>query len=641
VSAALADAVRRPAGPRESRRNLLPFTHAGSTTQVGTFFGQSSFATQGCVMNFLRSIFLMSFAWAIFFAPLSAGPLPSFVSAETDWPLAARDAANTRYSPLNEINAANVSRLTPAFTLSTGLKHGHEAAPLVVSGTMYVVTPFPNYLIAVDLTKPGGVVKWKFDPHPATAAQGVACCDVVNRGASFGDGKIVYNTLDGQTVAVDAASGKEVWRAHLGDIRRGETITMAPLIAGTKVLVGNSGGEFGVRGWIAALNLSDGKLAWKAFNTGPDKDVLIGPEFKPFYPQYRGRDLGMKSWPSDRWKFGGNVWGWVSYDPDLHLIYYGTGNPGPWNPDQRAGDNLWTAGVFARDVDTGHARWFYQWSPHDLFDHDGINENVLLDLPWGGGTRKVLVHPERNGYVYVLDRITGQVLGAKPFVYINASKGVDMKSGRLIPNPKKATGMGKTVYDICPTASGAKDWEPSAYSPRTGVLYLPHANLCMDEQVVTASYIKGTPYIGANVRQKPGRGGNRGAFTAWNVLKQKIDWEIKEPLPVWSGALVTAGDVAFYGTLDGWFKAVNARNGKLLWKFKTESGIIGQPISYRGPDGHQYVAILSGVGGWIGAVVSNSLDPHDKTAALGMANVMYDLPAKVRKGGRLYVFRLP
>jgi len=556
------------------------------------------------------------------------------------WMQAAKDYANTRYSSLTEINTSNARRLVPAFTFSTNLKHGHEAAPLVIGSIMYVVTPFPNTLYALDLSKPGAPLKWKFDPHPDPAAQGVACCDTVNRGAAYGGGKIVYNTLDGQTVAVNATTGQEVWRAHLGDIKRGETITMAPLIADGKVLLGNSGGEFGVRGWIAALNLADGTLAWKAFNTGPDKDVLIGSGFQPFYPQYRGKDLGTRSWPPGRWKYGGNVWGWVSYDPTLHLVYYGTGNPGPWNPDQRAGDNLWTAGIFARDVSNGQARWFYQWSPHDLYDHDGINESIVLDITWRGQPRKVLVHPERNGYVYILDRVTGEVLAAKPFVYINASKGVDLKTGRLIPNPKKTTGMGKTVYDICPTASGAKDWEPSAYSPRTGILYLPHANLCMDEQPVQANYIKGTPYIGANVRQKPGRGGNRGAFTAWDVLKQTIVWEIKEPLPVWSGALVTAGDVVFYGTLDGWFKAVNARNGKLLWKFKTESGIIGQPITYLGPDGHQYVAILSGIGGWVGSIVSNALDPRDKTAALGMVNAMHDLPAKVRAGGRLYVFRV-
>jgi PQQ-dependent dehydrogenase (methanol/ethanol family) len=582
---------------------------------------------------------------ALFFGVLAsarADTIPDFAHhSDGQWVVAPGDTANTRYSELAEIDTSNVARLVPAFTFSTGIRHGHEAAPLVVGSTMYIVTPFPNVLYALDLTKPGASVKWKFEPHPDTAAQGIACCDVVNRGAAYSDGKIIYNTLDGQTVAVDALSGKEAWRAHLGDIKRGETITMAPMVAGDKVLVGNSGGEFGVRGWIAALNVKDGTVAWKAFNTGPDKEVLIGPAFKPFYAQDKGADLGVRTWPPDRWHYGGNVWGWISYDPALKLIYYGTGNPGPWNPDQRPGDNKWTAGIFARDADTGQARWFYQWSPHDLYDHDGINENVLLDLQWNGQPRQVLVHPERNGYVYVLDRTTGEVLSAKPFVFINASKGVDLKSGKLIPNPEKQTGIGKTVYDICPTASGAKDWEPSAYSPKSGVLFIPHANLCMDEQAVQASYIPGTPFVGANVRQKPGRGGYRGAFTAWDVLQQKIVWEIKEDLPVWSGALATAGDVVFYGALDGTFKAVDARNGKVLWQYKTESGIIGQPVTYRGPDGHQYVAILSGIGGWIGALLSNSLDSGDKTAALGMASAVPDIKRMIKRGGRLYVFRLP
>ncbi len=569
--------------------------------------------------------------------------LPGFAKQDDgQWTLPGKNFASTRFSSLSEINKANVNRLKLQFTFDTGLKKGEEAAPLVVGTTMYIVTPFPNTLYALDLTKPAAPLKWRFDPDPLAFSQGMACCDVVNRGAAYADGKVVFNTLDGQTIAVAAKDGHQVWRTKLADIFKGETMTMAPFIAKDKVLVGNSGGEFGVRGWIAALNLADGKIAWKAFSTGPDSDVLIGSDFHPFYAQDQGKDLGVTSWPPDHWQNGGgNVWGWISYDPDLGLIYYGTGNPGPWNAEQRPGANRWTAGIFARDLETGQARWFYQWSPHDLYDHDGVNENILLDLTWQGKARKVLVHPDRNGYVYVLDRATGEVLSAEPFAYINASKGVDLKTGELIPNPAKEPGVGKTVYDICPTASGAKDWEPSAYSPSTGLLYIPHANLCMDEQGTEVSYIAGTPYIGANVRQKTGRGGYRGALTAWNVREHRIAWELHEDLPVWSGALTTAGGLAFYGTLDGWFKAVDADTGKLLWDYKTESGIIGQPVSFRGPDGHQYIAVLSGVGGWVGAVVSNKLDVRDPTAALGMAAATSDLPARVKAGGTLYVFRLP
>ena len=304
---------------------------------------------------------------------------------------------------------------------------------------MFVVTPYPNILYALDLTKPGAPLKWKHEPKPLAAAQGVACCDIVNRGAAYADGRVFFNTLDGQTIALDAGTGAELWRTQLGDINLGETITMAPLVVQGKVLVGNSGGEMGVRGWIAALDAEDGSLAWRAYSTGPDRDVLIGERFQPFYAQDRGTDLGVASWPPDAWRIGGGtVWGWLTYDPEVNLLYYGTGNPGPWNPEQRPGDNKWTAGIFARDPDTGEAVWFYQWSPHDLHDYDGVNENILIDLEWQGTPRKVLVHPERNGYVYLMDRLTGEVLYARPFAHITTSKGVDLETGRLIYNPEKA-----------------------------------------------------------------------------------------------------------------------------------------------------------------------------------------------------------
>ena len=569
--------------------------------------------------------------------PKSAAP-----PDDGQWAMPAKNYASTRFSELTEINEANVGKLQVAFTFSTGINKGHEAAPLVVGDTMYIVTPYPNILYALDLTRPGAPMKWKFEPNPEPASQGVACCDVVNRGAAFADGRVFFNTLDGHTIAVDATTGEAVWNIKVGNINIGETVTMAPLVVKDKVLVGNAGGEMGVRGWIKALQTQDGSLAWTAYSTGPDHDVLIGPDFKPFYEGDKGGDLGVASWPPEAWRIGGgNVWGWISYDPDLDLIYHGTGNPGPWNPDLRPGDNKWTSGIFARSPDTGQARWFYQWSPHDLHDYDGINEQILLDMQWKGEPRKVLVRPERNGYLYVLDRTSGEVLSAKPYGYVNSTKGVDLASGRPIENPEKKTGTGKVVRDICPTASGTKDWQPSAFSPRTRLLYIPHNNLCMDEQGIEVNYIAGTPYVGMNVRMFAGPGGHRGEFTAWDVAKEQPAWKIEENFPVWSGALATAGDLVFYGTMEGWLKAVSAKTGKLLWQFKTSSGIIGQPITYRGPDGHQYVAVLSGVGGWAGAVVSGDLDPRDATAALGFANAMRDLKQVTNPGGALYVFRLP
>jgi PQQ-dependent dehydrogenase (methanol/ethanol family) len=575
---------------------------------------------------------------------LLAGAAVPVLAAEPDgeWRMAAHDYGNTRFSPLGEITPANLPKLSLAFTFSTGVLRGHEAAPVVADNTMFIVTPYPNLVYALDLTKPGAPQKWKYDPKPRASAQGVACCDVVNRGLVYADGKIFFNTLDTDTIALDAKTGKELWRTRLGSIDHGETVTMAPIVVKGKVLVGNSGGELGVRGWLTALDANTGKIAWRAYSTGPDDEVLIGPSFKPFYAQDRGKDLGKKSWPGDSWKIGGGtVWGFLTYDPETDLIYYGTGNPGPWNPEQRPGDNKWTSGIFARKPDTGEAVWYYQWSPHDLHDYDGVNENVLAEIPIGGKQHKVILHPDRNGYLYALDRASGQVLSASPYATITTSTRVDLQTGKLVYNPAKDPQAGKAVRDICPASSGAKDWQPSAWSPRTKLLYLPMQNICQDAATYETSYISGTPYVGASIRQYAGPGGNRGEFAAWDPVARKKVWSIKENFPVWSGALATAGDVVFYGTMDGWFKGLDGKTGKLLWQYKVGSGIIGQPVSYRGPDGKQYIAVLSGIGGWAGTIVAGEIDPRDGTAATGMINLTKDLPKYTSKGGMLYVFALP
>ena len=570
-----------------------------------------------------------------------SGSIPALDDG-AQWVRPAKDYASTRFSPLDQITNDSVGRLGVKVTFSTGYTRGHEAAPLVVDHTMYVVTPFPNVLYALDLSKPGAPVTWKYEPKPLAAAQGVACCDVVNRGAVYADGTVFFNTLDNRTVAVDADTGESKWIVTLGDVNKGETMTMAPLVVKDKVLVGNSGGEMGVRGWLTALRIDSGGIAWRAFHTGPDREVLIGPRFKPFYEHNHGVDLGIHTWPGEAWKQGGGAaWGWISYDPALNLIYYGTGNPGPWNAEQRPGDNKWTSGIFARDADTGEAVWFYHTGPHDLFDYDDVNEAVLVDLELNGTARKVLLRANRDGYVYVLDRATGELLSADPFVYVTSTKGIDLERGRPIENEAKKPVLGKVVREICPAAPGGKDWQPSAFSPRTGYLYIPANNLCMDYEGLEANYIAGTPFVGANVRMYAGPGGHRGELIAWDPVARKKAWSIPEKFPVWSGVVVTGGDVAFYGTLDGWFKAVDARTGALLWQFKTGSGIVGQPITYRGPDGKQYVAVLSGVGGWSGAIVAGDLDPRDATAALGFVNATRDLPQATTKGGMLYIFGPP
>ena len=560
-----------------------------------------------------------------------------------NWTMPGKNYAHTRFSGLTQITPANVAQLKPAFAFATGTREGFEAPPLVVGSTMYVVAPWPFKVYALDLTNPAGPPKWMYDPKPALAAKGVACCGPVNRGAFYSDGRIFMNLLDNHTVAIDAATGREVWRTKLGDIRLGQTMTMAPLVAEGKVFVGNSGGEMGIRGWLAALDANSGKLLWRGYTTGPDRDVRIGSDYHAPYPKDQGRDLGVKSWPGEAWKIGGGtVWGWVSYDPQLRLIYYGTSNPGPWNAEQREGDNKFTAGVFARDVDTGMVRWFYQSTPHDLFDHDDINEIVLVDMPVGNGRSvPAMLRPGRNGFMYVQDRRTGRVLSATPYTHINSYKGVDLKTGQLITVPEKQPVPKRAVRNICPGPAGGKDWNPSAFSPVTGLLYVPSLNICMDMGVANANYVPGSPFVGADVKMYAGPGGNRGALVAWDPVARRKVFEIKEDLPLWSPVLATAGGLTFYGTMDGWFKAVDGRTGKLLWRFKTGSGIIGQPISYRGPDGRQYIAVPSGIGGWAGAVASGNLDPRDPTGALGFAGVTTDLKGRTVKGGAVYVFALP
>jgi PQQ-dependent dehydrogenase (methanol/ethanol family) len=583
----------------------------------------------------------------------TAGPAPQGVVAGAapnirvigdlprgEWTMPAGDYGNLRFSPLDRITTSNVTNLHVITSMSTGIPQGHEGQALVLHNTMYVVTPFPNNLIAVDLTKPGGAVKWIFEPHPDPRSVGIACCDVVNRGASYADGKIIYSLLDAHVVAVDAESGQEVWRTPVGNIAIGETMTAAPIVVKDKVLVGNSGGELGVRGYVAALDVKTGRELWRAFNTGPDADVKIGAAFHAFYAKDQGKNLGATTWSGDQWKLGGStVWGWISYDPETNLFYYGTGNPGVWNADLRPGDNKWSSSIFARDADTGEAKWAYQITAHDAWDYDEIMENLLVDMDYGGRQRKLLIHPGRTGFVFVLDRETGELLSAEKFEPTNWASAFDTKTGKPAEDPAMRTGFGKVVRGICPSSTGAKDVIPSAFSPRTGLLYIPAHNTCMDYEGIEANYIAGTPYLGASVKMYPGPGGYQGELVAWDVAQNRKAWSVKEPnFPVYSGVLATSGDVVFYGTMDGWFKALDARTGTELWKSKVASGIVGNPMTYLGPDNKQYVAIYAGIGGWMGAVAFPTLSTDDPYAALGVVGAMKDIKKYTAPGNVVYVF---
>src|SRR5215813_2061275 len=443
------------------------------------------------------------------------------------WMMPAKDYASTRYSGLAQITAPNARGLHPVWTFSTGVLAGHEGQPLVVNNTMYVVTPYPNVLYAFDLTQEGYPLKWKYRPAVSPNAIGVACCDVINRGAFFADGKIIYNLLDGHTVAVDASTGREVWITTIADVGQGETTPMAPFVVKDRVIVGASGGEFGIYGWVKGLDLKTGKVLWTAHNVGPDADMLINANtFKPFYD--KGAELGQSSWPAEAWKIGGApVWGGISYDPELDLLYYGTGNPAPYNPEQRPGDNKWASSVLARRPADGTLVWAYQFTPHDNWDYDATGAMVLADLSIGGHSVKALVHFDKNGFAYTLDRATGRLLSATPFTSVNWAHSIDLATGRPVLDPSKQTGASRgNVKNVCPSLEGGvSPSSPPAYSPRTHLFYSSTNNMCMDYASVRSSYMKGVPYVCVNAPSSAGPGNYLGSCMAWEAVSGRKVWE--------------------------------------------------------------------------------------------------------------------
>src|SRR5688572_7232673 len=538
------------------------------------------------------------------------------------WVMPLGNYSSTRYSGLDQITNENVKDLQVAWTFSTGVLRGHEGGPLVIGNMMYVHAPFPNTVFALDLSKDGQIV-WKYEPQQDPNVIPVMCCDTVNRGVAYGDGKIFLHQADTKLVALDAKTGKEVWSVADGDPTKGETGTSAPMVIKDKVLIGNSGGEFGVLGKLTAYNIKDGSIAWRGFSAGPDKDMLIDPEKTTALGKPVGKDSSLKTWEGDQWKIGGGTtWGWFSFDPALNLVYYGTGNPSTWNPNQRPGDNRWTMTIFARDADTGMAKWVYQMTPHDEWDYDGVNEMILTDLEIGGQTVPALVHFDRNGLAYTLNRETGELLVAEKYdPVVNWTTGVDMDpNSETYGRPKvvdqystEVQGEDVNTTGICPAALGTKDQQPAAYSPKTKLFYVPTNHVCMDYEPFRVSYTAGQAYVGATLSMYPApeSHGGMGNFIAWDATTGKIVWSLPEQFSAWGGALATAGDVVFYGTLEGYLKAVDMQTGEELYRFKTPSGIIGNVTTYE-HDGKQYIAVLSGVGGWAGiGLAAGLLSPEN------------------------------
>ena len=587
-----------------------------------------------------------------------------------NWAAPRGDYTNQAYSKLTQINQGNVKNLKAAWTFATGVNRGHEGSPVVVGHMMYVHTAFPNNIYALDLNDNQKIV-WSYFPKQDPSVQAVLCCDNVSRGLGYGDGKIFLQQNDGTLVALDAASGKKVWDVKNVDPKVGATNTNAPHVIKDKVLTGCSGAEFGVRCFIQAYNIKDGSVAWKAYSTGPDSEVLIGKDFNKDTPLYSAlsvyedvaggnkqggsfkkidtaklkggeKDLGLKTWlkpqaVKDGWQHGGgSVWGWWPYDPKTNLVYYGTGNPSVWNPDVRPGDNKWSMTVFARDLNTGVARWGMQMTPHDEWDYDGINEVILFD----NGGKTYAWHHDRNGFAYTWQADNGVLVAAeKVHPFVNWATDVDKKSG--VPS-KLATASTHQDYNakgVCPAALGTKDQQPASYSPKTGLIYSPLNHVCMTYEPVESKYVAGQPWVGATLTMFAGPDGVMGGFAAYDPMTNKKAWYNKEKFSAWGGSLNTATDLVFYGTLDRWFKALDAKTGKELWKFQVGSGVIGNAFTYTN-GGKQHVGVLSGIGGWAG--VAMNLGLTNPTDALGAAGGYAELTKynAAPGGGALTVFSL-
>jgi PQQ-dependent dehydrogenase (methanol/ethanol family) len=565
------------------------------------------------------------------------------------------------YSALDQINLTNVQTLSMAWSFQLGILDAHEASPLVIGNTMYVVTPKPNYVYALDLTR-DGVIKWEFRPDipQMDLAIKAACCGAQTRGLAYADGKIFYSTLDGQVFALDAETGKVVWRAENANIAMGETVSAMPLVVKDKVIIGVMGGERGVRGHITAYNINTGSMRWRYYSMGPNNEVGIGPRFKPFYPDDRLANPALDSWYGDSWKRGGgSIWGWFTFDPDLNLFYYGTSNCGPWNPDYRRkwGEvdldargglasyrNNYCSSIMARDADSGELVWAYNVTPQDGWDLDEPSAGIIVDLTVNGRMRKTLVHPARNGFFYVFDRATGEmILKPWPFVYNDLIKGVDMETGRTLYDVRKimftkledrlkyVPDAKDTTVTWCPGIA-ARNWFQDAYSPRTGLIYTPASNQCNVQKVVEGKYAPPADYtlresVGDTNPLAPGAQ-SAGELQANDPVTGKTVWRVPWKVSNNAPVMATAGDLLFQGgPNEGVFRAFNARTGQIVWSFRTGSNFRSSPISYTGPDGRQYVAIIG-----------SQLGPNTRvqTEAAADADIRYR-----RSGATLYVFALP
>ena len=568
--------------------------------------------------------------------------LDKALNTEGNWPVQTGGYYSQHNSPLAQINKSNVKNVKAAWTFSTGVLNGHEGAPLVVGDMIYIHSAFPNNTYAINLNDPGKIV-WQHKPKQDASVKAVMCCDVVDRGLAYGDGQIIKKQANGHLLALDAKTGKVNWEVEVCDPKVGSTLTQAPFVAKSTVLIGCSGAELGVRGAVNAFDLKTGELKWRAYATGSDESIRLSKDFNKDNPHYGQFGLGTKTWEGDAWKIGGGTnWGWYAYDPKLNLFYYGSGNPAPWNETMRPGDNKWTMTIWARDLDTGEAKWGYQKTPHDEWDFAGVNQMVLTDQPVNGKQTPLLSHIDRNGILYTLNRETGGlIVASKVDPAVNVFKRVDLKTGTPVRDPEFSTRMDHKGTNICPSAMGFHNQGVDSYDPESRTLYAGLNHICMDWEPFMLPYRAGQFFVGATLAMYPGPNGptkkEMGQIRAFDLTTGKEKWTKWEKFAAWGGTLYTKGGLVWYNTLDGYTKALDKDNGKELWNFKMPSGGIGSPMTYSFK-GKQYIGSMYGVGGWPG--VGLVFDLTDPSAGLGAVGAFKELQNHTQMGGGLFVYSL-
>jgi PQQ-dependent dehydrogenase (methanol/ethanol family) len=518
-------------------------------------------------------------------AMLVATASPALAQTGGEWPHYGGDQANTRYSTLDQINTGTVKNLRVAWMHSLGSLESQQSSPLIVGDTLYVSTSTgPKYVFALDVRT--GKQKWKYESEMPNDYFATVCCGLDNRGVAYANGKVFFGLLDAKLIALDAQTGKVLWTATVADYKTGHAITSPPLVYKNLVVTGIAGGEYGIRGFLQAFDQNTGQSVWKTY-------TIPG-----------AGEPGSETWKGDSWKTGaGSTWYVGSYDPALNLVYWSTSNAGPWGGQNRGNDssdigpytNLWTAAQLAFDADTGKIVWGYQMTPSDVWDYDGVNEGVLVDLTIGGQKTPALLKADRNGFFYVLNRQSGKLLSAEPFVPVNWAKGVDLETGRPLEVPEKRPQLSKWARNVCPNLIGGKNWEPISYSFQTGLVYIPTFNMCMDIANKETPYTPGKFYLASefNLDMPGSQGTHLAEFIAWDPVAKTKAWGIKEDLPFLGGALSTAGGLVFYGNQQGELKALDAKNGTVLWTFHVGTGILQSPVTYL-VDGKQYLAVVAG-----------------------------------------------